>query len=82
MLKDLKGTREQRIKQIEDSKLTFASLVKKIASDPTFRSQIGIDMEKMRLATEAEKERLGEYMEYEDGQVDQPLLSDETVKGD
>tara|TARA_Y100000034_G_C6870871_1_gene397589 strand:- start:702 stop:1502 length:801 start_codon:yes stop_codon:yes gene_type:complete len=82
MLKDLKGTREQRIKQIEDSKLTFASLVKKIASDPTFRGQIGIDMEKMRLATEAEKERLSEYLQYEDGQVDQPFLSDETVKGD
>ncbi len=82
MLKDLKGTREQRIKAIEDSKLTFASLVKKIASDPTFRTQIGLDMEKMRLATEAEKERLSEYIKYEDGQVDQPFLSSDTVKGD
>lgn len=82
MLKDLKGTREQRIKAIEDSKLTFASLVKKIASDPTFRTQIGLDMEKMRLATQAEKERLSEYMKYEDGQVDQPFLSSDTVKGD
>jgi len=82
MLKDLKGTREQRIKAIEDSKLTFASLVKKIASDPTFRTQIGLEMEKMRLATEAEKERLSEYIKYEDGQVDQPFLSSDTVKGD
>tara|TARA_R110000744_G_scaffold102116_3_gene196467 strand:- start:2793 stop:3587 length:795 start_codon:yes stop_codon:yes gene_type:complete len=82
MLKDLKGTREQRIKQIEDSKLTFASLVKQISSDPTFRTQIGLDMEKMRLATEAEKERLSEYMKYEDGIVDQPFLSSDTVKGD
>ena len=82
MLKDLKGTREQRIKAIEDSKLTFASLVKKIASDPTFRTQIGLDMEKMRLATQAEKERLSEYIKYEDGQVDQPFLSSDTVKGD
>ena len=82
MLKDLKGTREQRIKAIEDSKLTFASLVKKIASDPTFRTQIGLDMEKMRLATIAEKERLSEYIQYEDGIVDQPFLTNETVKGD
>ena len=80
MLKDLKGTREQRIKQIEDSKLTFAALVKKIALDPSFRNQIGIDMEKMRLATEAEKERLSEYTNYEDGIVDQPFLTDTTVK--
>ena len=81
MLKDLKGTREQRIKQIEDSKLTFASLVKQISSDPTFRSKIGMEMEKMRLATEAEKERLSQYIQFEDGQIDQPFLSAETTKG-
>ena len=80
MLKDLKGTREQRIKAIEDSKLTFASLVKKIATDPSYRNHIGIEMEKMRLATEKEKERLSEYSNYEDGMVDQPFLTSETVK--
>ena len=80
MLKDLKGTREQRIKAIEDSKLTFASLVKKIATDPSYRNHIGIEMEKMRLATEKEKERLSEYSNYEDGIVDQPFLTSETVK--
>ena len=81
MLKDLKGTREQRVKAIEDSKLTFASLVKKIATDPQFRNKIGVDMEKMRLAMENEKERLSEYMQYNDGQVDQPFLTPETAKG-
>ena len=80
MLKDLKGTREQRVKAIEDSKLTFASLVKKIATDPQFRNKIGIDMEKMRLAMENEKERLSEYAQYDDGQVDQPFLTPDTVK--
>ena len=80
MLKDLKGTREQRVKAIEDSKLTFASLVKKIATDPAYRSEIGIEMEKMRLAMEKEKERLSDYMEYNDGQVDQPFLTPETAK--
>tara|TARA_Y100000114_G_C11687654_1_gene291917 strand:- start:131 stop:934 length:804 start_codon:yes stop_codon:yes gene_type:complete len=80
MLKDLKGTREQRVKAIEDSKLTFASLVKKIATDPQYRSDLGIEMEKMRLAMENEKERLSEYMSFNDGQVDQPFLTAETVK--
>ena len=80
MLKDLKGTREQRVKAIEDSKLTFASLVKKIATDHQFRSKIGIDMEKMRLAMENEKERLSDYVDYEDGQVDQPFLTPDTLK--
>ena len=80
MLKDLKGTREQRVKAIEDSKLTFASLVKKIATDYQFRAKIGVDMEKMRLAMEHEKERLSEYANYNDGQVDQPFLTPDTLK--
>ncbi len=80
MLKDLKGTREQRIKAIEDSKQTFASLVKQIATDSDFRVQIGLDMEKMRLAAEKEKERLSDYYTYEDGMVDQPFLTPETLK--
>jgi len=82
MLKDLKGTREQRIKAIEDSKQTFASLVKQIATDATFRTQIGIEMEKMRLAMENEKERLSEYTTYEDGTVDKPFLTPETTEGE
>jgi|TARA_R100000084_G_scaffold108832_1_gene72739 hypothetical protein len=79
MLKDLKGTREQRIKAIEDSKQTFASLVKQIATDTEFRTSIGIEMEKMRLAAEKEKERLSEYHTYEDEAVDQPFLTPETL---
>jgi len=80
MLKDLKGTREQRIKAIEDSKLTFASLVKKLATDPQYRNDVGVEMEKMRLAMEIEKERLSDYVQYEDGIVDQPFLTPETTK--
>ena len=79
MLKDLKGTREQRIKAIEDSKQTFASLVKKIATNEDFRNHIGIEMEKMRLATEKEIRRLAEYSQYDDGTVDRPLLTPDTV---
>jgi len=79
MLKDLKGTREQRIKAIEDSKQTFGTLVKQLATDASFRTKIGLEMEKMRLAAEKEKERLSEYHEYEDGTVDQPFLTPETL---
>lgn len=79
MLKDLKGTREQRIKAIEDSKQTFGSLVKQIATDSEFRKKMGVDMEKMKLAMENEKVRLSEYHKYEDGGLDQPFLTPETV---
>jgi hypothetical protein len=80
MLKDLKGTREQRIKAIEDSKQTFASFVTQIATDEHFRLKIGKDMEKMRLAMENEKERLSEYHSYLDGAVDRPFLTPDTAK--
>ena len=76
MIKELKGTREQRIKSNEDSKQTFASFIKRITSDPKFRNSVGFDMEKMRLAALKEKERLSEYMTYEDGIMDKPFLSD------
>tara|TARA_R110001599_G_scaffold242456_1_gene442063 strand:+ start:1038 stop:1859 length:822 start_codon:yes stop_codon:yes gene_type:complete len=79
MLKDLKGTREQRIKQIEDSKLTFASLIKDMVVNPSIRIEMGIAMEKMRLAAEFEKERISAYHTYEDGTIDQPFLTAETL---
>lgn len=79
MLKDLKGTREQRIKAIEDSRETFAALVKQIATDAEFRTRVGLEMEKMRLAMQREKERLSEYHQYDDGTVDQPFLTPETL---
>lgn len=79
MLKDLKGTREQRVKAIEDSKQTFAALVKQIATSNEFRTKIGVEMEKMRLATEKEKERLSDFMTYNDGVVDAPFLTPETL---
>jgi hypothetical protein len=81
MIKDLKGTREQRIKAIEDSKTTFASLIKKIILDGDFRKQAGIEMEKMRLAMDAERDRLAEAHTYEDGITDQPFFIPETVEG-
>jgi hypothetical protein len=81
MIKDLKGTREQRIKAIEDSKTTFASLIKKIILDGDFRKSAGIEMEKMRLAMDAERSRLAKAHTYEDGITDQPFLTPETVEG-
>ena len=39
-------------------------------------------MEKMRLAMEKEKGRLSDYHKYEDGLIDQPFLTPETVKDD
>lgn len=82
MLKDLKGTREQRIKAIEDSKETFVSLITKLTVSPDFRNTVGIEMEKMRLAAEAERARLSQVITYEDKSADRPLLDHISVMGD
>ena len=81
MLKDLKATREQRIKRLEDSKQTFIGWVRNLMSNPEVRRTMGEEMEKMRIAMGAEQERLPEWHQYEDKLVDQPFLTPDTTKG-
>jgi hypothetical protein len=80
MLREMKGTREQRIKRLEDSKQSFTSWVAALMQDPEKIKKYGIEMEKMRLAMKKEEQRLGAYHKYEDGMVDQPFLTPDTVK--
>lgn len=80
LIKELKGTRDQRIKSVEDSKVSFATLVKKLTVDPQFRYSVGIEMETMRHATEAERLRLSKAVTFRDGVVDRPLLNSESVQ--
>jgi hypothetical protein len=82
MLKELKGTREQRIKRLEDSKETFASWIQALALRPEMRDGLGTEMEKMRLAMDKERVKLTEYHKYEDGVVDQPFLTPDSVLED
>ena len=48
--------------------------------NPDITRQYGIEMEKMKLAMEKEKVRLGAYHKYQDGQIDQPFLNSDTMK--
>lgn len=79
LFKDIKGTRDQRVAKIESTKETFDRLMVKIASDPIFCEEQSIYMEKMKLAIEEERKRLGDYHTFADGSVDQVLLNHETV---
>lgn len=79
MLREMKGTREQRIKRLEDSKQSFTSWIASLMQDPDKLKKYGIEMEKMRLAMEKEKERLSSFHKYEDGGIDQPFLTPDTV---
>lgn len=76
----LKATRDQRLKSIESSKETFIDWVKDLIKDSSLRKQLGIEMEKHRIATEVEYKRLSDFHEYADGCVDIPVLNSSTVK--
>jgi len=80
--KDMKATREQRVKRLEESKESIVGWMRKLIERPEIRRDIGIKMEKMRLATEVEMVRLADWHKYEDGKVDQPFLTPETVMDD
>ena len=80
MLKEMKATREQRVKRLEDSKQNFTSWMGYLIANPEITNEYGIEMEKMRLAMETEKGRLAEYHKFTDEMVDQPFLTPETVK--
>jgi len=80
MLREMKGTREQRIKRLEDSKQSFTSWVAAMMQDPERMKRYGIEMEKMKMAMKKEEERLSSFHKYEDGTVDQPFLTPDTVK--
>lgn len=79
MLKEMKATREQRVKRLEDSKHNFTMWMTQLISNPELTKQWGIEMEKMRLAMLKERDRLSAYHKYDDGQVDQPFLTPDTI---
>jgi predicted transcriptional regulator len=76
----LKATRDQRLKSIESSKETFIDWVKDLIKDSSLRRQLGLEMEKHRVATEVEYKRLSDFHQYSDGCVDLPVLNSSTVK--
>lgn len=80
MLKEMKATREQRVKRLEDSKQSLTGWIAYLMSNPDITQQYGIEMEKMRLAMRKERDRLSGFHKYTDGQVDQPFLNSDTIK--
>ena len=77
--KDLKATREQRIKRIEDGKSSWIGLIRML-EDEQIREREGKEMEILRKATKSAKNKLSEYHDYEDGIVDRPFLTPETIE--
>jgi hypothetical protein len=75
-LKDLKGSREQRFKQIEETKKNLSELIKELDTYKKRKSE-GIYAEKMKIASEKIARDWNVPMKYEDGTYDKPFLSPE-----
>lgn len=54
--------------------------MKQIIENRELRKRLGEDMEKMRLASELEYQRLSSLHKYIDGGVDQPILNHESIR--
>jgi len=76
--KDLKATREQRIKRIEDGKSSWAGLIRML-EDEQIREAEGRQMEIINMSTSKMKQQLMEYHQYQDNSIDIPLLTPESV---
>jgi len=76
--KDLKATREQRIKRIEDGKSSWVGLIRML-EDEELREKEGKEMEILNMATNKAKEQLEAYHTYQDQTVDRPFLTPDSV---
>jgi hypothetical protein len=76
--KDLKATREQRIKRIEDGKSSWVGLIRML-EDEIIREKEGREMEILSMATDKAKQTLYSYHEYLDHKVDSPILNPEAL---
>lgn len=82
ILKEMKATRDARIKHLESHKHNFIKFIRDIGENGDLRQKLGREMEKMRLAADVEFERLSEWHEYANKEVDQPILTPENVLDD
>lgn len=76
--KDLKATRDQRVKRIEDSKSSFVGFIRAL-EDEDLRERLGEEAELNRLAKNKSYKKLAQYHTYSDGKLDRPILNSETV---
>ena len=77
--KDLKATREQRIRRIEDGKSTWAGLIRMLEEEE-LREKEGREMEILALATQKTRETLTNLHTFQDNSVDKPFLLPEDTE--
>ena len=80
--KDLKATRDQRVKRIDDSKTSWGGLIK-VLDDEQYRKRMGHEAELMNVAKGKVLDELSEWHEYGTNtdytELDIPILNEDTV---
>lgn len=74
----LKTTRDERVKRVENSQERFSEIIKKLR-DPAERAAFSKEAELYRKAKEKAVERLVRPHRYCDDNIDQPILTSETL---
>ena len=80
MLEGLKATRAERIKRIESSRLSLIGWISEVLRNTKLRRELGLRMEKMRIAISVEEARLMEPHKYIDNTIDCPMLNSKTIE--
>lgn len=78
LMESLKATRNQRVKDYETGKQTYLGLLKTL-QQRDIQAYEGRQGGLMKLATDKEYRRLGSLHQYEDGSLDRPILSADTI---
>lgn len=78
LIKSLRSSRDQRVLEAESGKDTILGLLKMLQKDEVRKAE-DRQMELMRLAANREYKRLGSHHTFQDGEVDRPILSADTV---
>ena len=83
IFREMKATRDQRIKVLEQSKHNFIGWLKQILGNPDLRRTLGTEMEKHRISSEICFQKLSEYYEFDkEGDIDRCILSADTIGKD
>lgn len=81
MNRDLKTTRDQRFKDIQERKITFFGFLKQF-EDAREKQRLSTEAELISISSRKALNDLGDYHKYTDGTIDQPILSAENLKDD
>ena len=77
--KDLKATREQRIKRIEDGKSSWVGLIRML-EDEELREKEGKELAILSMATDKARNHLEQYHSFADNTLDKPFLIPENIE--